>query len=85
MEEASGAGEKLKKLTSAKKINIGALGNIVPQLHVHVVARFEGDEAWPGPVWGSAGQAEVYSPEKLRGLLAGLSRALNVSGEEQNR
>ena len=85
MEEASGAGEKLKKLTAAKKINIGALGNIVPQLHVHVVARFEGDEAWPGPVWGSAGQPEVYAPEKLRGLLAGLSRALDVSGEEQNR
>lgn len=35
------------------KINIGALGNIVRQLHVHVVARHEGDAAWPGPVWGS--------------------------------
>jgi diadenosine tetraphosphate (Ap4A) HIT family hydrolase len=35
------------------KINIGALGNIVRQLHVHVIGRHEGDAAWPGPVWGS--------------------------------
>ncbi|MDT8387091.1 MAG: HIT domain-containing protein [Thiogranum sp.] len=36
----------------ADKINIGALGNLVPQLHVHHVARFSSDPAWPGPVWG---------------------------------
>ncbi len=36
----------------ADKINIGALGNLVPQLHVHHIARFTSDPAWPGPVWG---------------------------------
>ena len=36
----------------ADKINIGALGNLVPQLHVHHIARFRSDPAWPGPVWG---------------------------------
>jgi diadenosine tetraphosphate (Ap4A) HIT family hydrolase len=82
MEEASGAGEKLKNLTGAKKINIGALGNIVPQLHVHVVARFEGDAAWPGPVWG-AGRAKAYAPEAAGALLADLRHALGLSGEEQ--
>ena len=41
------------------KLNIGALGNIVRQLHVHVVGRREGDAAWPGPVWGS-GQSQPY-------------------------
>jgi diadenosine tetraphosphate (Ap4A) HIT family hydrolase len=34
------------------KINVGMLGNRVPQLHMHVIARYESDEAWPGPVWG---------------------------------
>jgi diadenosine tetraphosphate (Ap4A) HIT family hydrolase len=34
------------------KINVGALGNMVPQLHIHVIARFRSDPAWPGPVWG---------------------------------
>ncbi|WP_377291610.1 HIT family protein [Rhizobium sp. SG2393] len=42
----------LKTLTGATKINVGALGNIVRQLHIHVIARSEGDPAWPGPVWG---------------------------------
>lgn len=43
---------ELERVTGADKINLGALGNLVPQLHVHVIARFEGDECWPGPVWG---------------------------------
>ncbi len=44
--------EALKKITKARKINVGALGNVVSQLHVHVVARNEGDPNWPGPIWG---------------------------------
>ena len=47
------AGKLLRASGRCDKINIGALGNIVRQLHVHVVARVEGDAAWPGPVWGS--------------------------------
>ncbi|TCK17368.1 diadenosine tetraphosphate (Ap4A) HIT family hydrolase [Thiogranum longum] len=42
----------LKEKYAADKINIGALGNLVPQLHVHHIARFIDDPAWPGPVWG---------------------------------
>jgi len=42
----------LKEVCIADKINIGALGNLVPQLHVHHIARFTDDPAWPGPVWG---------------------------------
>ena len=62
MEEISRASEALKKLTGAAKINIGALGNLVPQLHIHIVARNQGDAAWPGPVWGH-GAAEPNAPE----------------------
>lgn len=57
------------------KLNIGALGNIVRQLHVHVVGRREGDAAWPGPVWG-AGARRSYGSEALN-LAARLSRALD--------
>lgn len=42
----------LREITPQDKLNVGALGNIVRQLHVHVVARRGGDAAWPGPVWG---------------------------------
>jgi diadenosine tetraphosphate (Ap4A) HIT family hydrolase len=50
VEEAASAADFLKAHTGALKINLGALGNIVRQLHLHVVARFAGDPAWPGPV-----------------------------------
>ena len=57
------------------KLNIGALGNIVRQFHVHVVARNEGDDAWPGPVWGS-GKAAPYPPDERERLLRALRAAL---------
>ena len=52
IEEAASAAGFLKAHAGAHKINIGALGNIVRQLHLHVVARTVGDPGWPGPVWG---------------------------------
>ena len=51
MEEAARAGRIIKS-AGAAKLNIGVLGNVVPQLHLHVVGRNPGDPAWPGPVWG---------------------------------
>jgi diadenosine tetraphosphate (Ap4A) HIT family hydrolase len=69
IEEVALAGERLKTHTGAKKINIGALGNIVAQLHVHVVARREGDAAWPGPVWGFD-KAAPYAPEAAAARVA---------------
>ncbi len=77
IEEAAISGEKLKNLTGAKKVNIGALGNIVPQFHVHVVARFEADAAWPGPVWG-VGKAESYPPEAAKNRVRALASALGL-------
>ena len=57
----------LRSVTTCDKFNLGALGNIVRQLHVHVVARRAGDAAWPGPVWGSgiAARYETATREKL--------------------
>lgn len=46
------------------KVNVGALGNLVPQLHVHVIGRSPSDAAWPGPVWGF-GEAEPYTDVQL--------------------
>lgn len=56
------------------KLNVGALGNIVRQMHVHVIGRSVGDAAWPGPVWGQ-GTREPYSPE-VRDVLVARLRAL---------
>jgi diadenosine tetraphosphate (Ap4A) HIT family hydrolase len=52
MAEVSRAARALKDITKCDKLNIAALGNMVPQLHVHVIARRAGDAAWPRPVWG---------------------------------
>ncbi|HWN42957.1 MAG TPA: HIT family protein [Thermoanaerobaculia bacterium] len=67
IEEIARAGEVLKRLFRPDKLNVGALGNVVPQLHVHVVARFTTDPAWPGPVWGS-GPAVPYPDDQLEAL-----------------
>ena len=64
IEEVAQTGQAMERLFQPIKLNVGALGNIVPQLHVHVVARFESDSAWPGPVWGS-GPAVPYTDEEL--------------------
>jgi diadenosine tetraphosphate (Ap4A) HIT family hydrolase len=63
-DEIASAARALEALCAPEKINIGALGNIVRQLHIHIVARNTGDATWPGPVWG-AGTAEPYTPDAL--------------------
>jgi diadenosine tetraphosphate (Ap4A) HIT family hydrolase len=55
---------RLLEVFRPHKLNIAALGNIVPQLHVHVIARYQDDIAWPKPVWGMA-SAQPYPPEML--------------------
>jgi diadenosine tetraphosphate (Ap4A) HIT family hydrolase len=67
--------EALKTVTGATKINTGALGNIVRQLHVHIIARNEGDPNWPGPVWGY-GTAERRSADETKSFSAKLLDAL---------
>lgn len=76
-QEASLAGSALRAVAPCEKLNIGALGNIVRQLHVHVVARNAGDEAWPGPVWGF-GQAEAYPPGEAERRIEALREALGL-------
>ncbi len=66
MDEIAWASQALKDLRQPDKINIGALGNVVPQLHVHVLGRFKDDPAWPKPVWGHAGPIRFDRSEAAR-------------------
>lgn len=52
MTEINRVGRALKEITQCDKLNVAALGNVVPQLHVHIIARRTSDAAWPRPVWG---------------------------------
>jgi diadenosine tetraphosphate (Ap4A) HIT family hydrolase len=75
MEEVAAASRALQAVARPDKINVGALGNIVAQLHVHVVARRKGDAAWPGPVWG-VGRPEPYGDDDRARVLDALNAAL---------
>jgi len=74
-EEMVRAAAALEREVAAHVVNVAALGNVVPQLHVHVVARFPGDAAWPGPVWGVPGR-ERYSEAEAARWVERLRRAL---------
>lgn len=73
--ETNSVAAALKKATDAEKINVAAIGNIVRQLHVHIVARSEGDPNWPGPIWGF-GQAEAYDDAARQLLIDRLTENL---------
>ena len=73
LSEINTAAKILREQFACEKINIGALGNIVRQLHVHVIARTSKDDAWPGPVWGH-GKARAYSDAVLADLVERLQR-----------
>jgi diadenosine tetraphosphate (Ap4A) HIT family hydrolase len=67
----------LADFARADKMNTAALGNQVPQLHVHVIARYTSDAAWPNPVWGS-GPSQPYTSSAARELVDKLSHALET-------
>jgi diadenosine tetraphosphate (Ap4A) HIT family hydrolase len=75
IQEITQCAAALRAVTQCLKINVGALGNIVRQLHIHIVARNEGDGAWPGPVWG-AGTRVPYDGRDRADLIARIRSAL---------
>ena len=75
MEEIRRASSALHEHTGAHKMNVAALGNVVPQLHVHVIARFQSDPAWPRPVWGVV-PARPYPEKDLEARVAALRAVL---------
>lgn len=77
MREVANASRALQATFKPHKLNVAALGNVVSQLHVHVIARFEDDIAWPRPVWGTA-DAQPYSPEALIDRIQRLRDALGA-------
>jgi len=76
--EIDAAARVLKSVTECEKLNIAALGNVVAQLHVHVIGRRHSDAAWPMPVWGAV-KPSAYSPALRDGLIGALRRGLNMT------
>ena len=73
--EVSRAARALKEITNCDKLNIAALGNVVPQLHVHVIARRTSDAAWPRPVWGAVPPVP-HDAEEVQHFISALRRKI---------
>ena len=78
MIEIAHASRALKAVTACHKLNVAAIGNVVPQLRVHIIARRRDDPAWPKPVWGTA-PARAYDLAEREGLIAALRRELAIA------
>jgi diadenosine tetraphosphate (Ap4A) HIT family hydrolase len=78
MAEVTRVARALRAVTACHKLNIAALGNAVPQLHVHVIARFHNDAAWPKPVWGVAPQ-RAYERAELEKFSARLREKIGLA------
>lgn len=79
MEEIAHVSQVLKDITGCAKLNIAALGNMVPQLHVHIIARNPADAAWPGVVFGAGAREPLDEAERASRLQA-LRARLGVHG-----
>jgi diadenosine tetraphosphate (Ap4A) HIT family hydrolase len=76
--EVARVARALREVTACHKLNIAALGNVVPQLHVHIIARFRHDAAWPNPVWNVVPR-RPYPPEELGNVMRPLRAALGFA------
>ena len=79
MQEAAVVSEFIKKVLGYPKINFAAIGNVVPQLHLHVVGRRPGDGCWPAPVWGHPSETREYSAAALRDMNAAFARECAIT------
>ena len=74
LQECAQVSAYLKADLGLPKVNFAAIGNLVPQLHLHVVGRAPGDACWPAPVWGHLPAGPGYGKARLREIVAGLTR-----------
>ncbi len=64
----------LKQELGYDKVNFAGLGNVVPQMHLHIIGRREGDACWPQPVWGNLRESSEYEPRQLKQWQSDLAR-----------
>jgi len=76
-EESCLLAENMAELFNADKMNIAAIGNLVPQLHIHHIVRYKTDKAWPAPVWGKF-VAQPYTDEQISELTAKVKAQLEI-------
>lgn len=78
MADCSAISSFIKQVLGFEKVNFAGLGNVVPQMHLHIIGRRVGDACWPQPVWGNLPGGERYEPLELQGWQADLEKMLDM-------
>ena len=78
MTDCAGIAAFIKQTLGFDKVNFAGLGNVVPQMHLHIIGRHSGDPCWPQPVWGNLPEAGLYDPSQLLEWQSDLQRMLGL-------
>lgn len=78
MTDCAGISTFIKQTLGFDKVNFAGLGNVVPQMHLHIIGRHSGDPCWPQPVWGNLPEAGRYDPQQLLEWQSDLQRMLGL-------
>jgi diadenosine tetraphosphate (Ap4A) HIT family hydrolase len=78
MEDCAAVSGFIKQVLGFPKVNVAGLGNVVPQMHLHVIGRREGDACWPQPVWGNLPEGGAYQDARLHEWLDELARVAGL-------
>ena len=79
LDECAAVSAFIKQVLGFEKVNFAGLGNVVPQMHLHVIGRHSADPCWPDPVWGRLPAGECYPPQQLLQWQQGLEKMLGLS------
>ncbi len=78
MADCAAVSSFIKQVLGFDKVNFAGLGNVVPQMHLHIIGRREGDPCWPQPVWGNLRASETYEQLQLQGWQADLQKMIDL-------
>jgi diadenosine tetraphosphate (Ap4A) HIT family hydrolase len=78
MADCAAVSSFIKQVLGFDKVNFAGLGNVVPQMHLHIIGRREGDPCWPQPVWGNLRTSETYEQLQLQGWQADLQKMIDL-------
>ena len=79
MSDCAAVSSYIKRVLGFEKVNFAGLGNVVPEMHLHIIGRHAQDPCWPQPVWGNLSDSEPYQPEQLGEMQAGMVKMIGLS------
>ena len=79
MSDCAAVSSYIKRELGFEKVNFAGLGNVVPEMHLHIIGRHAQDPCWPQPVWGNLSDSEPYQHEQLAEMQAGMVKMIGLT------